>query len=82
MISRGMVRRLDELGHIVIPIELRRNLEIDKGTLMEVFFDDSQERLFIRKYRTEECIFCSSNESVIYFREHFICEKCLNELPI
>lgn len=80
MINRGMVRRLDDLGHIVLPIELRRNMEIDKGTLMEIFFDDANERLFLRKYRTEECIFCFSSERVIYFRERFVCGNCLNEL--
>lgn len=48
MKALGMVRKVDELGRVVIPAEVRRNLEIDTGTSVEMFTDD--EGLFIRKY--------------------------------
>lgn len=71
-----MVRKVDGLGRIVLPIELRRTLGIEIGDPLEYFADDS--RLILRKYRTYECMFCSSTERLAYFKEHFICSSCVN----
>ncbi|PYY29773.1 AbrB/MazE/SpoVT family DNA-binding domain-containing protein [Paenibacillus illinoisensis] len=73
----GMVRKVDGLGRIVLPIELRRSLEIELGDPVEYFADDS--RLIIRKYRTYECMFCSSTEQLTYFKEYFICSSCTKD---
>ena len=74
----GMVRKLDALGRIVLPIELRRTLGIELGDPLEYFVDDSNERLTLRKYRTAECMFCSSTEGLAYFKDYFICSSCIN----
>ncbi|KAA8757855.1 AbrB/MazE/SpoVT family DNA-binding domain-containing protein [Paenibacillus sp. UASWS1643] len=77
--NTGMVRKLDALGRIVLPIELRRTLGIKLGDPLEYFVDDSDERLTLRKYRTAECTFCSSTEGLAYFKDYFICSSCINE---
>ena len=77
MKSTGIVRRVDELGRIVLPIELRRTLDIrEKGTL-EIFVEGSQ--VVLKKYRPT-CIFCDSARDISVFRGKNICPKCLREL--
>lgn len=51
MKSTGVVRKVDELGRIVIPVELRRNLEIEEKDPMEIFIDG--ERIILQKYKNE-----------------------------
>ena len=77
--NTGMVRKLDALGRVVLPIELRRTLGIELGDPLEYFVDDSDKRLTLRKYRTAECTFCSSTEGLAYFKDYFICSSCINE---
>ncbi|WP_336766120.1 AbrB/MazE/SpoVT family DNA-binding domain-containing protein [Paenibacillus sp. USHLN196] len=79
--NTGMVRKLDALGRIVLPIELRRTLGIELRDPLEYFVDDSNERLTLRKYRTAECMFCSSTEGLAYFKDYFICSSCINRVP-
>ena len=42
MKSTGIVRKVDELGRIVLPIELRRNLDINEKDALEIFVDDDK----------------------------------------
>lgn len=77
MKSTGIVRRVDELGRIVLPIEIRRNFNLDKGDAVEIFVDD--ETVVLRKY-APACIFCGSADNEIPFKGRTICEKCLAEL--
>lgn len=51
MKSTGIVRRVDELGRIVIPIELRRILDINEKDLMEVYVD--HEKIVLKKYQPQ-----------------------------
>ncbi|SDM16636.1 transcriptional pleiotropic regulator of transition state genes [Paenibacillus sp. OK060] len=78
--NTGMVRNVDALGRIVLPMELRRTLGIDIGDPFEYFVDDESERLTLRKYRTLECMFCSSTEGLSYFKDYFICGSCLEQV--
>jgi AbrB family transcriptional regulator, transcriptional pleiotropic regulator of transition state genes len=55
MKSTGVVRKLDNLGRIVIPIELRKTLGIEIGNGMEIFTED--DRIILRKY-APGCVFC------------------------
>lgn len=80
MKKTGIVRHVDELGRIVLPIELRRVLEMEVGDTVEFFVNDANEQILFRKYRTQECIFCSSIEQLVYFRERLLCQVCLKEL--
>ena len=77
MKSTGIVRKLDELGRITIPIELRRTLDIAEKDSLEIYVDD--DRIILRKYEPT-CVFCGSSKDVISFKGKNICPTCLNEL--
>lgn len=78
MKSTGIVRRVDELGRIVLPIELRKNMDIDqKGASVEIFIDD--DRIILKKYQPA-CLFCGNADKVSYYKGKLICRSCLSEL--
>lgn len=77
MKSTGIVRRVDELGRIVLPIELRRTLDIGEKDALEIFVEGST--IVLKKYRPT-CVFCDSSRDVFVFRGKNICPKCLREL--
>ncbi|KZS44945.1 AbrB/MazE/SpoVT family DNA-binding domain-containing protein [Paenibacillus sp. FSL M7-0802] len=79
MKSTGIVRQVDELGRIVIPIELRRVLGMDVGEPVEIFIDDQANRLMFRKYQSG-CLFCDSMESISYFKGRQVCGSCLRDM--
>ena len=77
MKSTGIVRRFDDLGRIVLPIELRRTLDIGERETMEIFVEGSS--VVLKKYRPT-CIFCDSSRDIAIFRGKNLCPKCLKEL--
>ena len=77
MKSTGIVRRVDELGRIVLPIELRRTLDIGERETMEIFVEGSS--VVLKKYRPT-CIFCDSARDVVLFKGKNICTRCLRQL--
>ena len=77
MKSTGIVRRIDDLGRIVLPIELRRTLDIGERETMEIFVEGSA--VVLKKYRPT-CIFCDSSRDIAVFRGKNLCPKCLKEL--
>ena len=77
MKSTGVVRKVDELGRIVLPIEIRKVLEIDVKDALEIFTDD--DKIILRKY-TPACIFCGNADDVVYFNNKRICTKCLQKI--
>lgn len=74
MRSVSVVRNLDQLGRIVIPITLRQNLGIDERDPMEIYVDG--ETIMLRKYQPG-CTFCGSMDDVRAFRGKRICFDCL-----
>lgn len=76
--STGIVRKVDELGRVVIPIELRRTLGISEKDALEIYVDG--ERIILKKYEPA-CIFCGNAEKVTHFRGKIICSDCLNDMP-
>ena len=76
MKSTGIVRRIDELGRIVLPAELRRTLNIGERETMEIFVDGSS--IVLKKYPA--CIFCDSARDVVLFKGKNICTRCLRQL--
>ena len=64
MRSTGIVRKLDELGRITLPIELRRNLDIEDRGALEIFFDD--DTIILRKYNPADVFTGEMNELVEY----------------
>ena len=79
MKSTGIVRRIDELGRIVIPIEIRRNLGLAERDSVE--FLTEGDRIVLRKYQ-DACLFCDSSEKNISFQGKIICSKCVNDLKL
>lgn len=77
MKSTGVVRRVDELGRIVIPIELRRTLDIAEKDALEIYVDGEQ--IILKKYEPA-CIFCGDAREIINHRGKNICKNCLGEL--
>ncbi len=77
MKSTGIVRKVDELGRVVIPIELRRTLGIDEKDSLEIYVD--AEKIILKKYEPA-CIFCGNAEDVLNYRGKNICEACLKQL--
>ena len=77
MKSTGIVRRIDELGRIVLPAELRRTLNIGERETMEIFVDGSS--IVLKKY-SPTCIFCDSARDVVLFKGKNICTLRLRQL--
>lgn len=77
MKSTGIVRKVDELGRVVIPIELRRNLDIEVKDALEIFVDG--EHIVLKKY-APACIFCGQAKDVVTFKGKNICPACMEEL--
>ncbi len=77
MKSTGIIRRVDELGRVVIPIELRNKLNISVKAPLEIYVDGSS--IVLKKFEPN-CIFCSSSKNLVNYKDKLICNKCLNEL--
>ena len=77
MKSTGMVRKVDELGRIVLPAEIRQNLDIQVKDAIEIFTEG--ERIILQKYQPS-CIFCNNVDHVVYFMEKRVCGECLAKL--
>lgn len=77
MKSTGIVRKVDELGRIVLPIELRRTLNIDIKDSIEIYVDNSS--IVLKKYEPT-CVFCGEANDVISYKDKNICKSCLEEM--
>ena len=77
MKSTGIVRKVDELGRIVLPIEMRRTLDIGKKDALEIYVEGSS--VILKKYKPS-CVFCDATKDITVFKGKNICPKCLKEL--
>lgn len=77
MKSTGIVRKVDELGRIVLPIEMRRTLDIAERDALEIYVDGSS--VILKKYKPS-CVFCDGVKDVQTFHGKNICPKCIEEL--
>lgn len=77
MKSTGIVRKVDELGRVVIPIELRRTLTIEEKDSLEIYVDG--EHIILKKYEPA-CIFCGDARDVKSYKGKNICPACMDEL--
>ena len=73
MKSTGIIRKVDDLGRIVLPIELRRTLGIGERDPLEIFV---QEDLIVLRKSSLVCIFCGSDENVKDYMNKGVCESC------
>lgn len=77
MKSTGIVRKVDELGRIVLPIELRRTLDIAEKDSLEIYVDE--DTIILRKYQPA-CIFCDKAKDVVVYMGKNVCKDCLEAL--
>ena len=77
MKATGMVRKVDRLGRIVLPIELRRNLGIAIGDPLEIYVDS--DTIILKKYEPA-CIFCGNAKSVRDIHGKIICQDCIKDI--
>ena len=77
MKSTGIVRKVDELGRIVLPIEMRRTLDIGEKDVLEIYVEGSS--VILKKYKPS-CVFCDATKDITVFKGKNICPKCLKEL--
>lgn len=73
----GIVRKVDELGRIVLPMELRRTFNINKEDPLEIFVDD--DAIVLKKYEPA-CIFCGSADDVVQVHGRNVCGACIKEM--
>ncbi len=76
MKATGIIRRVDELGRVVIPIELRNKFGITEKDPMEIYVDSTS--IILKKYEPN-CIFCGNSKKLIEFQGKQICEKCAKD---
>ncbi len=77
MKSTGIVRKVDELGRIVLPIELRRTLDIAEKDSLEIYVDDDS--IILRKYQPA-CIFCDNARDILVYKGKNVCKDCIKSL--
>jgi len=77
MKSTGIVRKVDELGRVVLPIELRRTLDIAEKDALEIYVDGNT--IILKKYEPA-CIFCGDAKDVTTYKGKNICPNCMKEL--
>ena len=77
MKSTGVVRKVDELGRIVLPISIRQTMDINEKDPLEIFTDEN--RIILQKYHPA-CEFCNDVDNIVYFGEKRICRSCIESL--
>ncbi len=77
MKSTGIVRKMDDLGRIVLPVELRRTLEIEEKDPLEIFIDGNT--IILKKYQPA-CIFCGNAKDVFTYKGRNVCPDCIADM--
>lgn len=77
MKSTGIVRKVDELGRVVIPIEIRNKFNIAEKDPIEIYVDGSS--IVLKKYEPN-CIFCGNTKNLVEYKSKLICDKCSNKI--
>ncbi|MBE6975802.1 MAG: AbrB/MazE/SpoVT family DNA-binding domain-containing protein [Ruminococcaceae bacterium] len=77
MKATGIIRKVDELGRIVLPIEIRRTLDIAERDELEIFMDGDQ--IILQKFQPS-CVFCASVRSLISYEGKNVCVDCVRKI--
>ncbi len=77
MKSTGIVRKVDELGRIVLPIELRRTLDIEERDALEIYVEED---VIMLKKHQPFCIFCSNSHDLVSYKGKNICSECIAKI--
>jgi len=75
--STGIVRKVDELGRVVLPIELRRTLDIAEKDSLEIYVDEDM--IILKKYEPA-CVFCASPKNVTSYKGKNVCAACIRDI--
>ncbi|MRN53146.1 AbrB/MazE/SpoVT family DNA-binding domain-containing protein [Paenibacillus monticola] len=73
----GVVRKVDQLGRIVLPKSLRKRYQMNEGDPVEILVQG--DHIILERYRPK-CVFCGSIEGVSDYKDRFICSQCLTEM--
>lgn len=77
MKSTGIIRPVDSLGRVVLPIELRRSFDIAAEDSLEIYVED--DRIILKKY-APTCMFCGARENTVEYKGKILCKDCIREL--
>lgn len=77
MKSTGIIRKLDELGRVVLPIEIRRTFNLAEKDAVEIFVED--DRIILKKHQPN-CLLCGEDKNLIEFKGKLICKSCAKNL--
>ena len=77
MKSTGIVRKVDELGRVVLPISIRQTMDINEKDSLEIFTDEH--RIILQKYEPA-CIFCGNADNITMYQGKRICSDCINKI--
>ena len=79
MNSTGITRKLDELGRIVLPMEIRTKFDINPKDALEIFVED--DKIILKKYQPC-CILCGNTSDNVLLNEKRVCKKCIEKLNV
>lgn len=77
MKSTGIIRKVDDLGRIVLPIELRRTLDIAERDEIEIYMEN--DKIILQKFEPA-CIFCGSARELLAYRGKNVCQDCVKKM--
>ena len=77
MKATGIIRRIDELGRVTLPVELRHSLGLKMHGSVEIYVDGDS--IVLKKY-APRCVFCDSDSSLIVFKGKNVCRKCARDI--
>jgi transcriptional pleiotropic regulator of transition state genes len=77
MKSTGIIRKVDDLGRIVLPIELRRTLDIAERDELEIYMEN--DRIILQKFEPA-CVFCGSSRVLVSYRGKNVCQECIQNM--
>ncbi|MCI8470609.1 MAG: AbrB/MazE/SpoVT family DNA-binding domain-containing protein [Clostridia bacterium] len=77
MKSTGIIRRVDELGRVVIPIEIRNQFNIVEKDPIEIYVSGSN--IILKKFEPN-CIFCGNNENLLTYNDKLLCSDCASKI--
>lgn len=75
--STGMLRQIDGLGRIVIPKEIRKNLDMNVKDEVEIYVEDDK---IILKKHTKTCVFCGTTDNLVELNRKYVCTNCISEI--
>ncbi len=77
MKATGIVRRIDDLGRLVLPIELRKMMNMAIRDPLEIYVHE--DTIVLKKY-IPACIFCGSADDLLIYKDHKVCKECVEAM--